>query len=83
MKLQLVYIYVGLFLIVLAIAVTVFILLRRESYVTLGNLGKFDPKYLPLNLHYDDIDDDEPQSLKYRGHRYERKRIRRPDSEYQ
>jgi hypothetical protein len=48
----------------------------ERYYTSLRHIGKFSPHVNNLVYPKHDDDDDEPQSLKFRGHRYERKRVR-------
>jgi hypothetical protein len=68
-------IYVGAILVAITL-ICVLLTDNRESYYTsLGHFGKFSPHV--NDLSYTEVeDDDEPISLKYRGHRYNRKRFR-------
>jgi hypothetical protein len=69
------FIYAGAILIAISL-ICVLLLPNRESYYTIfRHFGKFSPHVNELS-YIKVEDDDDPLSLKYRGHRYERKRVR-------
>jgi hypothetical protein len=67
--------YGGAILVATTLSCVLLISNCERYYTTLRHVGKFSPHINNLVRPKVD-DDDEPLSMKFRGHRYERKRVR-------
>jgi hypothetical protein len=72
MTLRLIYLFIIILLLIATISISAMII-KRERYVLLGNMGRTQIKNTKM---YPKKDYDKPKSLKYRDHRYDRHHIR-------